>query len=47
MKLVTEQSEKVRIDEVFLEKFGDWERMMFSQRCGETHEDYARLIQRN
>ena len=47
VKLVTEQSEKVRIDEVFLEKFGGWERMMFSQERGETHENYARLMRRN
>jgi hypothetical protein len=47
VKLVAEQSEKVRIDEVFLEKFGGWERMMFSQERGETHENYARLMRRN
>jgi hypothetical protein len=44
VKLVTEQSEKVRIDEVFLKKFGGWERMMFSQERGETHDNYARLL---
>ena len=34
----------VRIDEAFLEKYGGWERMMFSQERGETHTNYARLI---
>lgn len=47
VKLVTEQSEKIRIDEVFLEKFGGWERMMFPQERGETHENYARLMRRS
>lgn len=41
---VTDQAEKVRIDEVFGEKFGLWERMLFPQPRGETHENYGRLI---
>jgi len=35
--------ERVRIDEAFLEKYGGWERMMFSDERGETHENYAWL----
>ena len=34
---------RVAIDEVFLEKYGGWEKMMFSQPRGETHENYGRL----
>jgi hypothetical protein len=40
---VTEPSEKIRIDEAFLEKYGGWERMLFPQDRGETHTNYARL----
>lgn len=47
VEIVTALSEKVRIDEVFLEKFGGWERVMFSQPRGETHENYARLHRLN
>lgn len=41
---VTDFDERVRIDEIFLEKYGRWERMMFSQERGKTHTNYARLI---
>jgi hypothetical protein len=42
-EFVTEHEGKVRIDEVFAEKYGWWERTMFRQERGETHENYARL----
>jgi hypothetical protein len=35
--------DKVRIDEIFLEKYGGWERALFSQERGKTHSNYARL----
>ncbi|MEM7411338.1 MAG: DUF2255 family protein [Myxococcota bacterium] len=41
---VTDADEKVRIDEVFLTKYGGWERMLFPQERGETHENYGRLL---
>ncbi|MDE0887046.1 MAG: DUF2255 family protein [Myxococcota bacterium] len=44
-ELVTDPSQQVRIDEVFLEKYGLWERVLFSQERGETHTNYARLRQ--
>ena len=43
---VTDFGERVRIDQAFLEKYGRWERMMFSQERGKTHTNYARLIAR-
>ncbi len=43
VELITSPEEKVRIDEVFLTKFGGWERLMFSQPRGETHDNYGRL----
>jgi hypothetical protein len=42
-EFVTEPSEKIRIDEVFLEKYGGWERVLFPQDRGKTHTRYARL----
>lgn len=45
-ELVTETADKVRIDQAFLEKYGRWERMLFSQERGETHVNYARLLPR-
>ena len=42
-EFVTEPSEKIRIDEAFLEKYGGWERMLFPQDRGQTHTNYARL----
>jgi len=41
---VTEPSERIRIDEVFLEKYGVWERVLFPQDRGKTHTRYARLL---
>ena len=40
---VTDRATKVRIDEVFLEKYGWQERLLFPQERGETHENYAWL----
>ena len=40
---VTDPGEKARIDEVFLEKYGTWERVLFPQDRGKTHTHYARL----
>ena len=40
---VTNRERKVRIDEAFAEKYGWWERVMFRQERGDTHENYARL----
>jgi hypothetical protein len=42
-EVVTALDEKVRIDEIFLEKYGGWERMLFRQERGKTHSNYARL----
>ena len=42
---VTERSERARIDEAFLAKYGRWERLMFPQARGETHDQYALLVQ--
>ena len=39
----TSHAEKVQIDEAFLEKYGGWDRVMFSDERGETHENYAWL----
>ena len=44
VEFITQRPDMVRIDEAFLEKYGGWERMMFSQERGETHTNYARLI---
>ena len=41
---VTDLEGRIRIDEVFLEKYGIWERMMFPQDRGQTHDNYARLL---
>lgn len=41
VEFVTEQEDKIRIDEVFLEKYGGWERVLFPQERGKTHENYA------
>jgi len=43
VQFVTEQAEKVRIDDAFAEKYGWLERVMFRQERGETHENYARI----
>jgi hypothetical protein len=43
VRFVTASEEKVRIDEAFAEKYGGWERFMFPQTRGETHENYALL----
>jgi hypothetical protein len=43
---VTDPVGRVRIDDAFLAKYGRWERMVFSQERGETHENYARLLAR-
>lgn len=43
VEFVTEPEGKIRIDEVFLEKYGWWERIRFSQERGEMHNNYARL----
>ena len=40
---VNESELKSRIDEAFLEKYGGWERLLFPQARGETHDHYARL----
>jgi hypothetical protein len=40
---VTDLEGRARIDEAFLEKYGGWERMLFPQDRGKTHQNYARL----
>ena len=40
---VSDPSERARIDDVFLEKHGAWERMWLPQDRGETPTHYARL----
>ncbi len=42
--IVEDLAERARIDEVFLQKYAGWERMMFPQESGETHENYGRLV---
>jgi hypothetical protein len=42
-EFVTDRQGRIRIDEAFAEKYGWWERRMFPQERGETHENYARL----
>ena len=42
-KLVDDPQVRVRVDEIFLAKYGRWERMLFPQERGATHENYARL----
>jgi hypothetical protein len=42
-EFVTDPAGRQTIDRVFLEKYGAWERVMFPQERGETHENYARL----
>ena len=42
-EFVTEDEQKARIDDTFVEKYGWMERMLFPQDRGETHENYARL----
>ena len=44
VEFVDDAPGRVAIDEVFLEKYGGWEKMMFSQPRGETHENYGRLV---
>ncbi len=46
VEFVDAAADRVAIDEVFLEKFGGWERMLFPQPRGETHENYGRLVAR-
>jgi hypothetical protein len=43
VEFVTEESDRARIDEVFLDKYGGWERVLFPQERGKTHTNYARL----
>lgn len=40
---VSDRATKIRIDEVFLEKYGWQERLLFPQARGETHDNYAWL----
>ena len=40
---VDEAELRRRIDQAFLEKYGGWERMLFPQARGHTHDHYARL----
>jgi len=40
---VTDVEGRVGVDEAFLEKYGGWERLLFPQDRGETHDNYARL----
>ncbi|MCP4903600.1 MAG: DUF2255 family protein [bacterium] len=40
---VTDPNERIQIDEIFLEKYGAWERVLFPQDRGKTHTRYARL----
>ena len=42
-EFVTDREGKVKIDEAFAEKYGWWERTMFPQDRGDTHDNYARL----
>jgi hypothetical protein len=42
-EFVTDPVGRVRIDDAFLTKYGGWERLMFPQERGKTHENYARL----
>ncbi len=43
-EFATALDDKIRIDEIFLEKYGRWERMLFSKELGETHANYAWLL---
>jgi len=43
VEFVTAPGERARIDEVFLEKYRGWERVLFPQARGKTHPNYARL----
>ena len=43
VEFVTEHEEKARIDDAFVEKYGWLEGIMFREKRGETHENYARL----
>jgi len=43
-EFATAPDDKIRIDEIFLEKYGRWERMLFSEERGETHDNYAWLL---
>lgn len=45
-EFVTDRAGRERIDEAFAAKYGWWERTMFPQERGETHENYARLRSR-
>ncbi len=42
-EFVTEHEVKARIDDAFVAKYGWFERLLFPQERGETHENYARL----
>ena len=44
VEFVDDYPGRVAIDEVFLQKYGGWEKMMFSQARGETHDNYGRLV---
>ena len=43
-EFVDARDARARIDEAFLAKYGWWERVMFPQERGETHDNYARLV---
>ena len=44
VETVDDRAGREAIDEVFLEKYGWWERLLFPQPRGETHANYGRLI---
>ena len=43
VEFIDDPAGRVAIDDAFLEKYGGWERMMFPQPRGETHENYGLL----
>ena len=42
---VTELADRTRIDDAFLSKYGAWEKMLFPQERGHTHDNFALLVE--